>query len=69
MLSFGLQERKPYLFSSFQTTEYVKRTLVHAFLPLNTSCVDGLLHFNFEKHHSYVDVRFLTPVDFIYCLF
>ena len=69
MLSFGFQKHQPYLSSSFQTFKYVRRTLIHAFIPPNTSCTHCLLLFNLEKHHLYFAFRLLKTVDFIYCLF
>ena len=68
VLCIGLQKGQMHFFSSFKTFNYVKRSLIHAFLPLKTSCVNGLLHFNLEKHHSYLAFSFFTNFDVIYCL-
>ena len=31
--------------------------------------MDGFLHFNLVKRHSYLAFSFLTPVDLFHCLF
>ena len=70
MLSFGLQKHQPYLFTCFQTSKYVRRTLIHAFLLLKRWCVCGLFLFNGGKHRCCLALSFLTTtVHFSYCLF
>ena len=51
MLSFGPQKHQPYVFSSFQTFNYIKRTLIHVFLP--------------RRHHAYVACCILTSKKII----
>ena len=69
MLLFGLENHQPYVFSSFETFKYVRRTLVHAFLPLTTLYVRGLLHCDLQKHHWYFAFAFMTTVDLIHSFF
>ena len=69
MLSYDLEKDQPYLFSTFKTFKYVKRTVIQAFVPLKTSCLHDFLHFKLEKHHSYLAFGFITTDDFIYYLF
>ena len=55
--------------SSFQTFEYVRHTLIYAFLPQKTSCIHRFLHSNLQKHHLYFAFHFLSTVNLIDCLF
>ena len=51
MLSFGPQKHQPYVFFSFQTFNYIKRTLIHVFLP--------------RRHHAYIACCILTSKKII----
>ena len=69
MLSFSLQKQQPHVFSTIQTSKYVKQTWIQAFVPLKMWCVNEFLHLKLKKHHSYLLLCFLTTVDYIYYFF
>ena len=69
MLLFGFQKAETQTYSRIHLLNYVQRTLIHAFLPLNTSRIHWFLHLSLKKLQPYCVSSFLTTPDLICGLF